>query len=68
MVNGHTVTQPLNLFLFAASGCKHDHMGERGRNEQGAVIRSKVIKREGKRKNSQKRGKQHNQIEKLHKA
>lgn len=33
---------PLNLFLLAASGCKHHHMVERERKEQ--IIRSKILK------------------------
>lgn len=40
MVNGHTVTQALSLFLLTASGCKHHHMVEREKgpgtnNEKG---------------------------------
>lgn len=34
MVNGHAVTQPLNLFLLPASGCKHHHMVGKSANHE----------------------------------
>lgn len=50
MVNGHTVTQLVNLFPLAACVRKHHHMVEGERKHQEQRIRLKILKREWKKK------------------
>lgn len=46
-----TVTQDLNLFLLAASGCKHHHMTDGDREDWEPLIRCKILEKEaGKQK------------------